>query len=512
MVMADEEAGMCLTEDVDEIALSLRVKSPNWPVGELAIPAAPADTVFEIKSRIRAALNQRQDDTGGDLAEHEQRLIFGGQVLRDTATLRDTKVPRDATIHLVAARAPRSLAAGCAVDDASQRLSEGSQTAASSRQNSVRDEESANTASATVVQQEPADETDPAARVTSTDSAPMRASATTSDLESETESVVNTGYSYDLQLINGYPYLVQRPGPAERQAHQRAEGVRLRHRAQATARAASSFAARCPSGFRVRTNSGRAAIVLPPAAIAELASQGIHLSDAQSQQQALPGRLGFAARFHAPPAELGRNARQANRHNILAIDPARAIAFVREALPHGWLAVKLFVVVVLLSGHASWWRRFGLATAAIIIFLWQSGILSRLFAGTQRLAGDIVGAQGVVAQHRDRRRRMAEQQQHLRNEQPHERLHDNGTTQARATGANTARPHEHGAQQPVDNGALETVDRHEPVRHRAVDSPRSVMTAIMASFVASLLPGLDPRFNVAGDQQAPQNDAAVDND
>ena len=75
--------------------------------------------------------------------------------------------------------------------------------------------------------------------------------------------------------------------------------------------------------------------------------------------------------------QVGQQVRQINLADILRR--------IQEGGTHVWLAVRLVIFVVLFSGGASWRRRVMLGALALVIFIWQTGILDTQFAAARIL-------------------------------------------------------------------------------------------------------------------------------
>ena len=73
----------------------------------------------------------------------------------------------------------------------------------------------------------------------------------------------------------------------------------------------------------------------------------------------------------------GQQVRQINLADILRR--------IQEGGTHVWLAVRLVIFVVLFSGGASWRRRVMLGALALVIFIWQTGILDTQFTAARIL-------------------------------------------------------------------------------------------------------------------------------
>lgn len=101
--------------------------------------------------------------------------------------------------------------------------------------------------------------------------------------------------------------------------------------------------------------------------------------------QALRDRL---QQFQQHQQQHGHNhpqQQQQARQQVRQINMADILRRIQEGGTHVWLAVRLVIFVVLFSGGASWRRRVMLGALALVIFVWQTGILDTQFAAVRAL-------------------------------------------------------------------------------------------------------------------------------
>lgn len=458
---------------------TIKIKSPSWPVKDLVLDLDPSLTVRDVKTRIRRQLADGVDD----LPESAQRLIFGGQVLADDRTLADLKLPANATVHLATSISPRPRpavdqeAAAPAVESPAQCEADTPSTPQLNAPPQAAElgataQEASTSRTARTQTQQPA--TNRSARPIAHD------------------GIVNMGFTYDVQMINGYPYLVQRAqghsrttranGDVQRDVILSSQGS-MRARRTATADAAQyvnrgHIELPASSAFRARGANGQRAVVLSPDAVRMLQNRGIQVDRGLVQGGNAAGINPRLARF--------------------VIDPQRVAEFFRTAMPHGMLLVKLFVLVALLGTNATWSRLCGLVAAAFIIFMWQSGLVARVLEERQRAR-----AAAAAGQTSPQPQPQTQPHQPQTPAQAQPRPHTNiagqqQDTQAQAQAQGAAQGTASAVAQTSSQSALNNRSNSTSAQRQPAPAPPSLLATVATAFVSSLLPGMESALAAGG--------------